>query len=283
MNTLESAVRRAKHGLGLSSGSLLVRAVRPAYDSLLNVVYGRAGIERQIHGEPPFRLRPQYRAVGEDFEPTVFAALKSGAHPGGVVLDIGANVGMYSMLIARWVGESGRVYAFEPAPEPLHALRDHVTLNNLSDRIEVIGEAVSDASGEATFYAHTANGENSLNPEYARRVTAAEAVRVPVTTIDDFCLQREIKPTMLKMDIEGFEFHALRGARETLSQHRPTVIIEMHPHIWPEIDFTREQADAILKELGCEAVPLETQADPLAEVGHVILKYLSSSPPASAC
>lgn len=275
MNAIESVVRKAKLGLGLSSTSPLVRAVRPAYDSLLNVVYGRAGIERQIHGEPPLRLRPQYRAVGEDFEPSVFAALNSSAHAGGVVLDIGANIGMYSLLMARWVGETGHVYAFEPAPEPLQALRDHVSLNNLSDRIEVIGQAVSNASGEATFYAHAANGENSLNPDYGKRVLVAEAVRVEVITIDDFCRENEIKPTLLKIDIEGFEFHALRGAVETLSKYRPTVIIEMHPHIWPELGLSREDAASILQELNCRAICLDGQADPLAEFGHVVLEPFS--------
>lgn len=275
MNALESAVRKAKQGLGLSSRSPLVKAVRPAYDTLLNAMYGRAGIERRIHGEPPLRLRPQYRAVGEDCEPTVFAALKSGANAGGVVLDVGANIGMYSLLMARWVGESGHVYAFEPAPEPLQALREHVSLNDLSDRIEVIGQAVSDASGEATFYAHASNGENSLNPDYAKRVSVAEAVRVPVTTIDEFCRDREIRPTLLKIDIEGFEFHALHGAAETLSKYRPTVIIELHPHIWPEIGLTSEQAVAILLELNCRMVALDGQAEPLAQFGHVRLEHIS--------
>lgn len=275
MNALESAVRKAKRGLGLSSNSPLVKAVRPAYDTLLKAMYGRAGIERRIHGEPPLRLQPQYRAIGEDCEPEVFAALKSGTHPGGVVLDVGANIGMYSLLMARWVGDGGRIYAFEPAPEPLRALREHVALNNFSDRIEVIGQAVSDVSGEATFYAHASNGENSLNPDYAKRVAVAEAVRVPITTIDDFCRHRGIRPTLLKIDIEGFEFHALRGAVETLSQYRPTVIIELHPHIWPEIGLTREQAAAILLELNCRAVALDGQADPLAQFGHVMLEHIS--------
>lgn len=275
MNSLESAVRKAKQGLGLSSGSPLVKAVRPAYDTFLNAVYGRAGIERRIHGEPPIRLKPQYRAVAEDCEPAVYAALKSHTQAGGVVLDVGANIGMYSLLMARWVGESGRVFAFEPAPEPLKALRDHVTLNNLSGRIEVIGKAVSDVSGEATFYAHAANGENSLNPDYAKRVSGAEAVRVEITTIDDFCRQSQIGPTILKIDIEGFEFHALRGAKETLFKYRPTVIIEVHPHIWPEIGLTQDQAASILREIKCRAVSLDGHSDPLGEFGHVILEPIS--------
>jgi FkbM family methyltransferase len=177
--------------------------------------------------------------------------------------------------MARWAGETGRVYAFEPAPEPLQALRDHVTLNELADRIEVIGQAVSDVCGEATFYAHTSSGENSLNAEHAKRVLAAEAVRVEVTTIDDFCRQGEIRPTLIKIDIEGFEFHALRGAAETISKYRPIIIIELHPHIWPEIGLSRTDAELVLNELNYRAVPLDGQTDPLVEFGHVALELIS--------
>ena len=275
MNALESAVRKAKRGLGLSSDSIFVRSVRPAYDKLLNAVFGRSGIERQIHGEPPIRFRPKYRAVGEDFEFSVFTTLKSCVAEGGVVLDVGANIGMYSMMFARWVGATGHVYSFEPAPESLRALRDHVLLNELADRIDVIGQAVSDEIGEASFYAHSASGENSLNPHFAQRVAGASSVRVPVTTIDEFCGTRGIRPSLLKIDIEGFEFSAVRGARETLKKYRPTVIVELHPHIWPEIGLTRDDAIATLSDLNCDALPLEKQIDPLTEFGHVRLRYRS--------
>lgn len=275
MKTFETAIRKIKHGMGFTSDSGTVKFLRPIYDLLLKIIYKGAGVERKIHGEQAIRLNPRYRSITENSEPTVFEYLKSHAQSGGIVLDIGANVGVFSLLMARWVGEAGQVYAFEPAPESLRALHNHVQLNQLSERIMVVGQAVSDMVGEATFYAHSYNGENSLNSGHRQRVPTARAVRVPVTTVDAFCAAECVAPTLLKIDIEGFEWHALRGAKETLARYRPNVLVEVHPMNWAEIGESPETAAETLQWLGYRAVPLEGQANPLTEFGHVVLEPIS--------
>src|SRR5262249_35898753 len=168
MNTLETIIKRAKRGLGLSSRSRVTRLLRPGYDVLLNLLYRSRGLERRILGEP-ILLLPSYRSISEYAEARVFAAIKPRIRTGDVVLDVGANIGVFSLVMARWVGETGRVFAFEPAPESLLGLRRHIELNEVSGRIEAIGCAVSDTVGEAMFYAHTFNGENTLSNSFARR------------------------------------------------------------------------------------------------------------------
>jgi FkbM family methyltransferase len=272
MNRLESFFRITKRGFRLSSRSAFIGSVRPGYEFLLDLLYGSKGLERSIQGEEPVRLLPSYRCISEDAEPRVFAALKCRTLPGGVVLDIGANVGLFSLVMARWVGKTGRIFAFEPAPESLQALRRHIQLNELADRIEPVGCAVSDTTGEARFYAHTFNGENTLSASFARRVPAARAVLVPITTIDAFCAAHGVAPTLLKIDIEGFEIHALRGAKETLARYRPSVIVEMHPMIWPEIGVDADQVDRTFTDLGYRRVALDGQNNELAEYGHIVLE-----------
>lgn len=270
MNAVESVIKRVKSRAGLSSESALVKAFRPAYDAMLRTLYGRKGIKREIHGEEAIFLKPQHRACAEDAEPKVFAALKERAKAGGVVLDIGANVGVYSLLMARWVGPTGKVYAFEPAPQTLQDLRDHVAINKMSKHIEVVDQAVSDQKGEAVFYAHSTSGENSLNPGFAKRLSEAQAVKVPVTTVDEFCEKNKIAPTLLKIDVEGFEIHVLRGAQETLLRHRPSLVIEMHPMFWKEIGVTIEEIRIFFSKLDYRITPLEGQS-PLSEFGHIAL------------
>jgi FkbM family methyltransferase len=272
MNALETFAQKTKQGLGLYKRPTLIAALRPGYEALLGALYGSKGLKRSVQGEKPIRLLPRYRSISEAAEPSVFAALKSCAKPGGTVIDIGANVGLFSLVMARWVGPTGRIFAFEPAPESLEALRKHIQLNAMVDRIEAIGCAVSDTVGETTFYAHTFSGENSLNLSFGRRVPAASAVVVPVNTIDAFCAAHHIEPSLIKIDIEGYEIHALHGARNTLIQGRPRVVVEMHPTIWPEIGATRAQAERLLAELRYQINPLEGQGDPLAQYGHVILR-----------
>src|SRR5947209_4602202 len=135
MNALETAVQTFKRGLGLSSHSRLVARMRPAYDSLLNLCYGRRGLVRLLNGQDPVRIRPAHRYAAESYEPAVCDYLKRHVQPGMVVFDVGAHVGLFTVLLARWAGSTGRVFAFEPAPQTRAALTDHLALNDLAGRV----------------------------------------------------------------------------------------------------------------------------------------------------
>jgi len=274
MNAFEKAVRNVKQSLGLSSASWLVRAARPAYDSVLSACYGRRGLTRLINGQESICIRPAHRYAHENYEPAVFAHLRQVVKPGSVILDVGAHVGLFTVLLARWCGPAGHVYAFEPAPQTRAALVDHLALNGVASRVTPVALAVSDAPGTARLYTVSNSPENTLSQAHTR-IPGARPVEVPVTTIDAFCETRRIAPALLKIDIEGFELHALRGARAALARHRPAVVVEMHPQNWPEIGAGPAQAAALLADLGYRAAPLEEQIDPLAEYGHVVLEPVS--------
>jgi FkbM family methyltransferase len=271
MNALETAVRQVKRGLGLSSNSPLVARMRPAYDSLLNLCYGKHGLMRVLNGQERVRVRAAHRYATEDYEPAVFHYLRRYVQPGAVVLDIGAHVGLFTVLLARWAGPTGRVYAFEPTPVTRGALLDHLKLNEVADSATVCPFAVSDEEGNSVLYSVSNSPENTLSSEHGR-LPRAEGTPVTVTTIDAFCAARSLTPTLIKIDIEGFEIHALRGAKQTLARHRPTLVVEMHPMNWPEIGVTRAQLEQVLATLPYRMTPLDGQDDPLVEYGHVVLE-----------
>jgi FkbM family methyltransferase len=270
MNQLETTVAHIKRRLSLASASMLVGIVRPVYDFLLYNFYGRCGLVRVINGEEVIRVRPAFRNVREDYEPALYRHLKHSLRSGATVLDIGAHVGQFSILMGRWVGPRGHVYAFEPAPKTRSALQDHLILNGVAERVSVIPMAVSDRFGVGDFYASASSPENTLSRTHGR-LPDATSIQVELTTIDAFCSRYYVTPSLIKMDIEGFEFHALSGARQTLLRHHPEMIVEMHPMNWPEIGVTRCNIEALISSLGYSVVGLEGQSDPLAEYGHVIL------------
>jgi FkbM family methyltransferase len=270
MNPFETTVRLFKRGLGLKSSSHLVASVRPAYDFLLSNLYGKGGLSRVIGGDEAILVRVDCRNIAENYEPALYRYLRSSVRPGGTILDVGAHVGEFSILMARWAGSEGHVYAFEPTPVTRTALEDHLTLNEVEDRISVIPMAVSDDCGTAEFYVVSDSPENTLSQKHTR-LPGAEKVTVKVTTIDAFCAERRLVPRLIKMDIEGFELHALRGARETLLSHRPLVVVEMHPMNWPEIGVDRSDIAGLINSIGYSVVGLEAQSDPLGEYGHVAL------------
>ncbi len=121
-----------------------------------------------------------------------------------LLLDIGANVGVYGLLSARSTG--CKVIACEPAPDTFRTLSDNVRLNRLDDRIELHNSAVGDAEGTLTLSV----GQHGLN-----HVVNGGGTTVPQRRLDDITGHRE--PRALKLDVEGYEMHVLRGASRILT------------------------------------------------------------------
>lgn len=265
---LGRAASAASTRLGRQSGA--VRAARPLFEWALDVLTLGRGVSVVVNGAERFRVDPHHRShLPTSYEPEAFAFLRSRVRAGDVVLNVGANVGLYALCLGRWVGPAGRVFAFEPAPDARRLLEKHVRLNGLGDRVEVVASAVSDRVGTAEFFAAGMEGTNRLdapNPD----APGAAPIAVPVTSIDRFCEDRGVRPDWIVVDVEGHEAAVLRGARETISAAgRVRIVAEMHPSLWLGAGEGREAMARTLADLGLTAVPLQGQRDPLGEYGIV--------------
>jgi FkbM family methyltransferase len=199
-----------------------------AYGTLDLVTAGR-GVRRTVNGEPyrfPARWCRYYPAV---YEPETAAFLRAHCKPGDVALDIGAHIGLFSVLMARLVGQAGRVFSFEPTPLTRAVLEQTVRLNDAQGVIEVRGEAVSRTTGTASFHdAGAALGAaNSLVP--IDRPDAGPVIPVPTIRVDDFVRERGVVPRCLKIDAEGAELDVLLGAERALTAARPVADLALHP------------------------------------------------------
>ncbi|HVT39905.1 MAG TPA: FkbM family methyltransferase [Gemmatimonadaceae bacterium] len=168
------------------------------------------------------------------YEPAIYHEWTGALLPGMTVLDIGAHYGFFSLAAALRVGSEGRVYAFEPAPATLQILRDHVRLNRLDNRMTVVPQVVGDAEGEVKFYFDGTSmsasvGRSNIEELCPQHHDVITETIVPCTTIDAFCRAQSIIPGLIKIDVEGAELLALRGAVETLRNVRPQVLCEIHP------------------------------------------------------
>jgi FkbM family methyltransferase len=143
-----------------------------------------------------------------------FAFIERLLRPGDVVADVGANAGVYALFLARCVGPSGRVVAFEPERHNLALLRRQLDRNALA-QVEVVEAAVGDRPGTARFLAHRdAVGRFAHEGE-----AVADVVEVPVTTFD--ARFPGDAPVFVKVDVEGFEVDVLRGAEALLARGGP--------------------------------------------------------------
>ncbi len=143
-----------------------------------------------------------------------------------VVLDIGANLGWYSLLLARRCPRA-RIHAFEPEPRNLALLRDNLQRNGIQN-VAVHGAAVAERSGAMKFYPYPDKnmGRHSLVP-----MEGLAPILVPVITVDDFMHELRMDPAavqFVKIDVEGYELPALLGASRLLAAN-PVILAEFAP------------------------------------------------------
>lgn len=167
----------------------------------------------------------------------------------GVFIDIGANIGVYSLRAASLVGPGGRVIAVEPGADALAGLRRNLALNPQL-AITVVPKAMSDHEGEATLH-HVGAGYDPQAYSLLPDATASEGETVPLTTLDALCRAEGLtRVDCIKIDAEGVEPQVLAGGRETLAALRPTVIMEMNSNILGGRHDVTERAWRFLTDLG---------------------------------
>ena len=164
------------------------------------------------------------------YEPNSLMVLSDLLSPGDVFIDVGANIGLFSLFAAPLVGERGMVIAVEASGREFDRLIDNIALNNLMN-VRALHFALSDKPGvvELSIADDKHGGHNTLakNFTYAS-VEKIRTERVAAETIDQLVGRSKIdRLDLIKMDIEGAELLAIRGARETLQKFRPVLLLEV--------------------------------------------------------
>jgi FkbM family methyltransferase len=238
------------------------RHLKRWYHYALTLQSRGAGLPRVLPDGEVIRVLPQYEYLG--WNPDEYRAFREAVRPGMVALDVGANVGAYSTLLGRWVGATGAVFAFEPAPRVFDGLVRHIEINGLTGIVRPIAAAVGGSSTTAPFLVADSAGESRLAASSPQPpASGLRTISVQVTTIDEFCAREHLAPDFIKIDVEGAELSALRGARETIRARRGhlALFVEMHPSIWPALGLSREDLVAELRAQSLEAHPLIPVAD----------------------
>lgn len=148
---------------------------------------------------------------------------------GDGVIDAGANIGVFTLQAARAVGNTGKVYAFEPMRTTFEMLSRSVLENNFSDRCILHNEGLGENEGAGSFHM----SKHATNPGSSYISTNAGGDPIHIRSIDSIEYDRPIR--FIKIDVEGFEPHIIRGAARTLEKHRPVILTEFFPRSLREI------------------------------------------------
>jgi FkbM family methyltransferase len=147
--------------------------------------------------------------------------------PGDRCVDVGANVGVHTVRLARLVSPGGEVIAFEPDPDVLHRAETNVALNQLSN-VRLVNAAASDQAGELTLYRPDHSDTNRARASLLQYpYLTGKTITVPVQTVDDVCGGDRV--ALIKIDVEGHEESVVRGAARVIDRDAPAVIFEHAP------------------------------------------------------
>ena len=172
------------------------------------------------------RLRLVYRAWRYRWrnDPAEIAFVRAHVRRGTIALDVGAHKGGYTYWLARGVGPTGRVYAFEPQPVLARRLRSAFD----PQRVVVENAGVSDRAGTMRLHIPT-DGRPSPGASLESTSTATatgHGIDVRVLTLDAYLRDRRLPVSFLKCDVEGHELHVFRGAEALLRSDRPVLLFE---------------------------------------------------------
>lgn len=205
-------------------------------------------------------------------EPHLQRAIRKYVAAGDTVYDVGANMGYFSLALAKQVGPAGRVIAFEPVPQNLELLRTNINNNHLQN-VQVFDSAASDRNGEATIRIADSMATGSLI--WHKSDAGAIQFQIRTVAIDDLVDAGRIpKPSFIKVGVEGAEGLALSGMRRTVAVAKPVLFIETS-------ETGRETTWSVLRELGyrCQEANTRKWVERFEEYRHSDFLWL---PPARA-
>jgi len=187
-----------------------------------------------------------------------------------ILYDIGAAVGLYTVIFLKQAGSEGKVICFEPDDCALRFLERHLLLNDCRQRVIIRPVCCGKTTGSIDFYylPGEVSGDDGVFPRegFAKKT-------VPLTSVDAEVERLDLPPTIIKIDVEGAEWDVLQGAEFTLKKHRPRLLISMHPSLLASRGIQMNEAIRWLQREGysCRIIDYthETHVFAKAVINHV--------------
>src|SRR6266513_5198708 len=188
-----------------------------------------ASLLHNVGNKAYVRVFPVYRVLYRAFKAYTDRAerqlLRKILFRGAVVVDAGANIGIYSQFLSRCVGRTGVVHSFEPSPENFERLQ--FATRNLAN-VRLSRAAVGECSGRSKLY--VSDKLNVDHRTYLADGDSRDAVPIDIVALDDY-FEPGQRVDLIKMDIQGYELHALRGANRVLADNSAAkLLLELWPY-----------------------------------------------------
>lgn len=199
-------------------------------------------------------------SVGLEWEPHIAEWMKRHAKLGGVVLDVGSNIGYFTLMASKLVGKEGTVVAIEPCHRNLGILCEHLWMNSVGN-VVVMSLAGSDSNAVLDIHFPTYNnaGAASLRPLHS-----VHSHKVAAMPLDPLIEAQGLHVDLIKLDVEGFEAHALKGLEGTIRRCSPVIIMEVSDSFLRGLGSDAGALLGYLRELGYEGRRLADDGSEIA-------------------
>jgi FkbM family methyltransferase len=201
--------------------------------------------------------------VSGEYEPCTSLVLQRLLRAGDTFVDVGANVGWFSMLASRWVGSQGHVLSVEPSQRECERLREHIAHNHLTN-VRVLQIAAGREEGEAVLHVadERHSGLNTLKPTFMYKdVLESYTERVRVVTLDRLVECEDLSNVhVIKIDVEGTEYDALIGAQKIMERHKPAIILEVAGEAASAGHAGRQAIEGLLRSFGYVFAAIDADA-----------------------
>lgn len=212
--------------------------IRNAAYTFLDLATLKKGIVRNINGMKVRFPARWSRYYPHDYETENYTFLQQQVKPGMQIIDIGAHIGLFSACSSQLTGPKGKIICFEPTPGTFSILKNTLLLNHC-DNVIARQAAVSDKEGMATFYVSHTAGCNSNSLVKNKSGNQVSAYDVQLVTIDSIVTEYSLNPSLIKIDAEGAELDVLKGGIKTFKEHKPVLILGLHPA------FIKQKGDSL--------------------------------------
>jgi len=181
---------------------------------------------------------------------------------GDTVIDVGANIGEFSLIASKKVGSKGKVISIDPLKQAVIWLEKNYTLNGFSN-YEILEKAVGNKTGTTTLYKRSVSSETGIiDPDITEKKLVSSG-KILIDTIDNIIHSRNIgRVEMLKIDVEGFEYEVLCGCKDSFKDNKiKKIICEIHSSYLQKKGLDEKMIYSLLKENGFSITVLDTNVD----------------------
>lgn len=165
-----------------------------------------------------------YHTFWQEYYQEEFFIINNYIKPGWNVIDVGANLGFYSLLLLDLVGADGQIFSFEPSKYIFEKLKKNIDANK-AQNIHLFNYGCGDREFKSVLYVDKEySGMTSMNKEELKKIAEEE---VSIVTIDGIFCEKNIKIDFIKIDTEGYEYSVLRGAYKLINKYKPIILVEL--------------------------------------------------------